>query len=243
MKNFTLKILAIVFFTLLVNSVSAQTVWYKCYSDTAPSTLTADIATPDGATPDGTVGSWYSWTVAPAGPVVTTAINDPDGPGANDANVATVTWGAGNLGLFTFTATEFNQCDNTAGDQTTVQINRVKPDVTDLQVDNAFACGGLPVEITITGYPGAQVTYTLSGGAIGAPPSPVTIGTGGTATVTVATGGLSGIITFTVTSASFTATQPNGSAFNCSNTTDLTEEVITFEVGDVPTITPIQVLP
>ncbi len=241
MKNSTLKIFAAAFFTLALYIVNAQSTWYVCY-DTPASNFHVDVDPLNGGeSPDGTAGSWYAWAVDNGATVL--AGNDTDGPApnTNNSNQATVTWNGVND--YIVTATEFNDCDDTTGDVTTINVSVVKPDVTALAVDNAFICDGSDVEITVTGMPESTVTYTLSGSAVGTPASPVPIGTGGTATVTVNTTGLTGIITFTVTGASFVTSQPNGNAFTCSTPdTDLTVTTITFEVGEGPTISPIEML-
>lgn len=242
MKNSTFKILITVFFTLTIYCAKAQT-WYVCH-DTPTSDFRVDFTAPDGATPDGTTGSWYAWSVDNG--ATSLAGNDLDGPApnTNNSNQATVTWNGVNN--YVVTATEFNDCDPTTGDVTTINVSVVKADVTALASDITLACGGAPVTITITGTPGATVPYTLSGGATGTPGSPATIGPGGTATVTVNTGTLApGTFTFTVTGATFNATQPNGTAFTCNTlSTDLsvTTTTVTFEVGDTPTISPIEML-
>lgn len=243
MKNSTLKIFAIAFFTLALYCVNAQT-WYVCY-DTPTSNFRVDVdPTNGGLSPDGSAGSWYAWAVNNGATAL--AGNDADGPApnTNNSNQATVTWNGVNN--YVVTATEFNDCDTTTGDVTTINVAMVKADVTALTPNATFACGGDPITITITGTPGSTVNYTLSGGATGTPNSPVLIGAGGTAVVTIATGTLlPGAFTFTVTGATFSATQPNGAAFTCttpSSDLTVTSTTVTFTVGDAPTISPIEML-
>lgn len=244
MKNSTLKIFASAFLTLAIYYVNAQSIWYVCY-DTPASNFRVDVDPADGGlSPDGSDGSWYAWTVDNGATAL--AGNDADGPApnTNNSNQATVTWNGVNN--YVVTATEFNECDTTTGDVTTINVAVVKADVTALALNQSFVCDGSDVVITLTGSPGSVVDYTLSGGATGTPASPVTIGAGGTATVTIATGTLTpGNFTFTVTGASFIATQPNGSNFTCSTPdTDLTitTTTATFEIGSGPTISPIEML-
>lgn len=96
---------------------------------------------------------------------------------ASVTNAGVVTGISAGSATFTFTET-LSGCSNTTG---AVTVNAL-PTAATLSTNNPI-CSGEDAVFTITGTAGDIVTYT---GATGSPASPVTIGAGGTADVTVA---------------------------------------------------------
>lgn len=222
MKNSHLKLLAIVFFSLLVYTASAQVDQTICGG--AVKNYTVDTQAPDGASPDGTPGSFYTWSVTTPGFVgVITAGDDPDGPGTNDSNQATIDWGTTPVGIYTVQVIETN--GTCIGDPVVFTVEIVDGPVAPTITTNSPICSGDDAVFTIVGTAGNVVTYSIDGGAS----QTTTIGVGGTVDVIIPS-----VTTDTVIVITSIAT--NGDPTACTSAINVTATVI---VTAQPTTSPI----
>lgn len=223
MKNSTLKLIASLVLTLVLYVVNAQD---QTICEGAIKNYTVDTQAPDGANPDGTPGSWYAWSVTTPGFLGTiTAGDDPDGPGANDSNQATIDWDTTPIGTYIVQVIETN--GTCVGDPITFTVEIVAgPTAPTVVADPTAICSGDDAVFTITGTPGNVVTYTINGGA--------------TQTTTIlSTGEVDVIITGATANQTIviTSVATDGSPTAC--TTTVTGVTATVTVNAAPTTSPI----
>lgn len=223
MKNSTLKLFASAVLMMMMYVVNAQD---QTICLGATKNYVVDVTAPDGQAPDGTPGSFYAWSVIEAGFAGTiTAGNDPDGPGANDSNQATIAWGATPIGLYTVQVIETN--GTCVGDPITFTVEIVDGPAAPTITTNSPICSGDDAVFTIHGAPGNVVTYDING----TPGTATILGTGEVDVIIV---GATANQTMTITSV---ATDDTPEA--CTTTVNVTATII---VNAAPTTSPIQAL-
>lgn len=212
MKNLSLKLIAVLFVSVLGYSLHAQQTIPYGEDNT---TYSVDLTAPDGG-PNGTAGSTYVWTIFDVtntditGTTMTIVPNTPSG------NVINIDWDTTPPGVYTLSVVETNNLCSAAPVVGTVTI--LPPGIPNLAATNANMCPeDLTTDFEITGAPANSIiTFTVTGGTA---TSPITVDASGNATITVTHDGTSPQIDVTITDMVLADGTPNNIPDQTASTT------------------------